>query len=389
MPGQASRPVWPGLRRPGCGTIPRLRVRAPMTCPVGNFPSITILDNRLAMTTPPSPNLFFETINAYQRTEALKAAIELDLFTACTGGARTAGELAVACGAAERGVRILADYLTILGFLHKQDERYTATADTAMFLSRQSPAYLGGTIEFLLEPTLQSCFSDLASAVRRGGTTAPDAGTVSHDNPIWVQFARAMVPMMALPARLLTPLIGADPTQPLRVLDVAAGHGIFGIHVAENYPQAHVTALDWPNVLSVASENAQRAGVSHRHRLLPGSAFEVDWGGPYDVVLLTNFLHHFDLPTCHAIAQRTYDALAPHGRAITLEFVPDPDRLNPRSTATFSLTMLATTAGGDAYTFDEYQRVFAAAGFARSDFHPLPPTAQQAIVSHKITHHGG
>src|SRR5262249_9754873 len=110
-------------------------------------------------------------------------------------------------------------------------------------------------------------------------------------------FARAMAPLMRLPARLLADLVGGDGRQPLRVLDVAAGHGLFGITVAERYAQAHVTALDWPNVLAVAAENARAAGVAGRHALLPGSAFEVDWGGPYEVVLLTNFLHHFDLPT--------------------------------------------------------------------------------------------
>ncbi|HEX4607950.1 MAG TPA: methyltransferase, partial [Urbifossiella sp.] len=97
----------------------------------------------------------------------------------------------------------------------------------------------------------------------------------------------------------------------------------------------------------------------------------------------TNFLHHFDLPTCEKIAAKAHAALAPGGRALTLEFIPDPDRIGPPGTAGFALVMLATTAAGDAYTFAEYERVFAAAGFARSEFHPLPPTAQQAVVSYK------
>jgi 2-polyprenyl-3-methyl-5-hydroxy-6-metoxy-1,4-benzoquinol methylase len=171
--------------------------------------------------------------------------------------------------------------------------------------------------------------------------------------------------------------------QPLRILDVAAGHGLFGITLAERYPQAHITALDWPNVLAVAAEHARAAGVAARHSLRPGSAFDTDWGGPYDVVLLTNFLHHFDLPTCRQLAAKAHAALAPGGRAITLEFIPEADRITPASTAIFALTMLATTAHGDAYTFAEYQKVFAEAGFRRSDFHPLPPTTQQAVVSYK------
>jgi 2-polyprenyl-3-methyl-5-hydroxy-6-metoxy-1,4-benzoquinol methylase len=332
---------------------------------------------------PPSPTLFFDTITSYARTEAIKSAIELDLFTLIAGGQRTAAQLASACQAAPRGVRILADYLTILGFLRKHDDQYELTPDSAFFLDRRSPAYLGGTLDFLLKPEMRACYTNLTAAVRRGGTATSDEGTVSHDNPIWVSFARAMAPLMRLPAQLLANLVGGDCQQPLRVLDVAAGHGLFGIIIAERYPQARITALDWPNVLAVAAENAKRAGVSERHTLLPGSAFEVDWGGPYDVVLLTNFLHHFDLPTCETVAAKAYAALAPRGRALTLDFIPGPDRITPPSTATFALTMLATTAHGDAYTFAEYQQVFAKAGFVRSEHHALPPTNQQAVVSHK------
>jgi 2-polyprenyl-3-methyl-5-hydroxy-6-metoxy-1,4-benzoquinol methylase len=336
-------------------------------------------------TSPQSPSLtlFFDTITAFQRTEALRTAIELDLFTHIAAGHRTATQLAAACQASPRGVRILADYLAILGFLRKHDDQYELAPDAAVFLNRQSPAYLGGAVDFLLTAQVRECFQHLTAAVRRGGTAVSDEGTVSHDNPIWVTFARAMAPLMQLPARLLADLVGGDPQQPLRVLDVAAGHGLFGITIAQRFAQAHITALDWPNVLAVAAENARAAGVAARYALRPGSAFDTDWGGPYDVVLLTNFLHHFDVPTCQQLAAKAYAAVAPGGRALTLDFIPQPDRITPPSTATFALTMLATTAHGDAYTFAEYQQMFAQAGFRRSEFHALPPTTQQAVVSYK------
>jgi 2-polyprenyl-3-methyl-5-hydroxy-6-metoxy-1,4-benzoquinol methylase len=331
----------------------------------------------------PSPSLFFETANAYQRTEALRAAVELGLFTRLAAGRRTAEHLAEACGASARGVRILADHLTILGFLRKVGGEYELTPDSAAFLDAGSPAYLGGALTFLLSGDLRECFARLTDAVRRGGTAASEEGTVSHDNPVWVAFARGMAPLMRMPAELLAGLVGGDVGRPLRVLDVAAGHGLFGVAVARRYPQAHVTALDWPAVLEVAQENARAAGVDGRYALLPGSAFDVDWGGPYDVVLLTNFLHHFDLETCGRLAAKAFAALAPGGRALTLEFIPEPDRVSPPEAASFALVMLATTARGDAYTFAEYERLFASAGFSRSEFHPLPPTTQQAVVSHK------
>jgi len=331
----------------------------------------------------PSPALFMDTVNAFQRTEALKAAIELDLFTHAATGRKTAADLAAACGASPRGVRILADYLTIFGFFRKDGDRYELTPDAAAFLDRRSPAYMGGMVEFLLAPELRQSFATLTAAVRRGGTAVSAEGTVSPDNPVWVAFARAMAPLMRMPAELLAGLAGGDPARPLRVLDVAAGHGLFGIAVARRYPRATVTALDWKNVLAVAEENARKEGVADRYKLLPGSAFDVNWGGPYDVVLLTNFLHHFDPPTNGMLAAKAFAALAPGGRALTLEFIPDADRVTPPPAAAFALTMLATTAAGDAYTFAEYERLFAAAGFARSEFHPLPPTTQQVAVSYK------
>jgi ubiquinone/menaquinone biosynthesis C-methylase UbiE len=334
------------------------------------------------MTNGPSPALFLDTINAFQKTEALRAALELDLFTQIAAGSATADQLAAACGAHPRGVRILADYLTVLGFLTKGPEGYAVAPESAPFVVRTSPAYMGGTVGFLLAPDIRDCFGKLTEAVRKGGTAHSAEGTVSHDNPVWVAFAREMAALMRLPAALLAQLVEVDATKPLRVLDVAAGHGLFGLAFAQKHPAARVTALDWPNVLQVAEENARAANATDRYALLPGSAFEVDWGGPYDLVLLTNFLHHFDLTTCEGIARKARAALAPGGRCVTLEFVPNEDRVSPPPTATFALTMLATTARGDAYTFAEYEQVFARTGFARSTFHPLPPSAQQAIISY-------
>jgi hypothetical protein len=331
----------------------------------------------------PSPAIVFETVNAYQRSEVIKAAVELDLFTHIANGRRTADEIAAACDASARGIRILADYLVIAGLLRKAEDQYELTPDSQVFLVRTSPAYLGGTLEFLLTPQIRESFANLTQAVKRGGTAMSDEGTVSHDNPVWVAFARAMGPMMMPQTAMLVELADCDRDTPLRVLDVAAGHGLFGIAFASRFPKARITALDWANVLAVAGENAARAGVGDRLILLPGSAFEVDWGGPYDLVLLTNFLHHFDALTCERLATKAFAALTPVGRAITLEFVPEADRVSPPPAAGFALTMLATTAAGDAYTFAEYERIFANAGFARSTFHPLPPTPQQAIVSFK------
>jgi len=329
----------------------------------------------------PSPELFFQTATAYQRTEALKGALVLDVFTALAEGRVTAGALAERCRTSGRGMRILCDYLTTLGFLMKDGDRYGLTPDSATFLDRRSPAYLGGTLEFVLSRELTEGFRDVAAAVRRGGTVMAEGGTVAPEHPIWVAFARAMMPMMRPPAQAMASLVEVDAPRAVRVLDVAAGHGLFGIALAERYPNVEVVALDWPNVLKVAQENARAAALSGRYGTLEGDAFEVDWGRGYDLVLLTNFLHHFDQAGCERLLRKARAALADGGRAVTLEFVPNEDRVSPPETAGFALVMLCTTPSGDAYTFAEYDRMFRNAGFARSEVHPLPPTRQQVIMS--------
>jgi 2-polyprenyl-3-methyl-5-hydroxy-6-metoxy-1,4-benzoquinol methylase len=332
---------------------------------------------------PPSPELFFETANAYQRTAALQAAIELELFTAIGEGRTTAPDIAARCGTDARATRILCDFLTIIGFLTKEDDNYALTNDSAIFLDRRSPAYLGGATEFLLSEPLADNFKRLADAVRRGGTASEEGGTVSAENPVWVKFARAMAPMAAMPAPLIAHFVDAEASRPLRILDIAAGHGLYGIAFARRNPQATVVALDWPGVLEVAKENARAAGVADRYETIEGSAFDAPFGEGYDLVLLTNFLHHFDPPTCEGLLRKVHDALAPGGRAVTLEFVPNDDRVTPPIPAAFSLTMLASTPAGDAYTFPELERMLANAGFTRSEIHHLPPTIQPVIISEK------
>ncbi|MEP6569194.1 MAG: class I SAM-dependent methyltransferase [Acidobacteriota bacterium] len=330
----------------------------------------------------PTPQLFFQTINAYQQTEGLKAAIELEVFTAIGEGNATAPEIAQRCKTSERGMRILCDFLCIIGFLTKDGNRYGLTPDSAVFLDKRSPAYLGGVTEFISSSIITDPFRNLADAVRKGGTTMPEGGTVSHDNPIWVKFARAMAPMMAMPAKLMAELVAPAADSKLKILDIAAGHGLYGIEFAKNNPQASVVALDWPNVLEVAKENAMAAGIGNRFSTIAGSAFDVDYGAGYDLVLLTNFLHHFDPPTNEKLLRKVHAALAEGGRAITLEFIPNDDRISPPE-ASFSIQMLGGTEGGDAYTLAELERMFTNAGFAASEMHPLPPSIQRVVISQK------
>lgn len=329
----------------------------------------------------PSAEIVFDTLFAFQRSAALKSAIDLDLFTAIDGGDTTTSALATRCAASERGIRILCDYLSTIGLLTKSDNTYHLTPESAAFLSKRSPAYLGTTARFLLLPEMKQNFDDLTEAVRRGGVPPSGENTVSDENPIWVEFARSMGPMMVPAAHAIADLV-AGTAGTLKVLDIAAGHGLFGITIAQHNPQAEIVATDWPGVLAVASEHARAAQVQDRYHTLPGDAFKVEFPGGFDVALVTNFLHHFDPQACTDFLRKVHAALKPGGRVVVLEFVPNPDRVSPPVPARFSLTMLAGTPSGDAYTLAELEQQLEGAGFRNVSAHALP-TPQTVLMAQK------
>ncbi len=330
----------------------------------------------------PSPELFFETANAYQRSACLKAAVDLDLFTAIAEGCSEPAALASRCNASVRGVRILCEFLAAVGFLTKDGDGFGLTPDSAFFLDRNSPAYLGGALEFLLSDLQKAGFDEFAAAVRKGGTALEGDGAMSPNHPLWVKFARGMAPLMTLAAQHIAGL-ATNGRPPSKVLDLAAGHGAFGIEIAKRNPGARIVAVDWPAVLEVAEENAARAGVADRYQTLPGNAFELDFGNGYDMALLTNFLHHFDPPSCVGLLRKVHAALNPAGSVITLEFIPNEDRVSPPAPAMFSAVMLAGTLGGQAYTFSELRGMFEEAGFPANELHEVEGAPQRIIVSRK------
>jgi len=321
--------------------------------------------------TQPTPEPIFALLNAFQQTAALKGALDLELFTAVAEGNKTVDAIAKRSQASQRGIRILCDYFAVLGLLTKDSNSYGLSREAALFLDRRSPSYMGGATGFLLHPASLEPWKDVAAAVRKGGTVTDGSGTLAPEHPLWVEFARSMAPLMAMPAELLAKDLRTD--GPIKVLGLASGHGLYEIAIARQNSQAQAWLVDWPNVLQVAKENASRAGVSERVHTIPGSALEVEYGSGYDLVLAPNFLHHFDPPTAEKLLRKVHNALKPGGRLVIVQFVPNDDRVSPPRPATFSLILLVTTPGGEAYTYSDLRRMLTNAGFSSTEDHPLIP----------------
>lgn len=330
---------------------------------------------------------FFENMNAYQKTVALVAAIELDLFSklveAKSSSERTAGALGEKIGAHEKGVRILCDFLTVHGLLVKHHAAsplawYEPTPDTGFFLDRKSPAALVHAPKFLAPPEVQELAKNLAACVRKGGTATEQV--TNEQDPRWVDFARGMAPFTGASAGPMAELLMNG--GPQKVLDIAASHGMFGIACLQANPQAQVVAVDGAAVLEVGEENAKQHGVGERWRKLPGDAFQVEYGNGYDAALVTNFLHHFEPELNEKFLRKVHACLKPGGKVAVLEFVPNDDRVSPPIPAAFALLMLTHTVKGDAYTHRQLSAMLENAGFRNVERHDLP-TPQTIVVAHR------
>ena len=149
------------------------------------------------MTTAPepanvNPERIFETLNAYQKTAALKTAIDLDVFSAIAAGSTTHESIAQRCQTSERGMRILCDYLIINGFLLKNGQEYSLADDSAIFLDRRSPAYMGAAAQLSRAAGNDQSLSGSHRHRPHRHLVKGEKSTAEPDSSKWVEFARSM-----------------------------------------------------------------------------------------------------------------------------------------------------------------------------------------------------
>jgi C-methyltransferase len=332
-----------------------------------------------------SPVRLFEMMHAYTQTATLKAGIELGIFDQLAGGEETAEGVARALSLDPRGTRVLLNALIAVGILEQAGPgSYRLGALAARFLVRGQAGYLGDMVNVIASTWEWEAMDRLADAVRKGGSVVED-NAETPEFGYWQSFAtdaHAIAgPSAKAVADLLLPWAGARPE--LRVLDVACGHGLYGFAFAQRLEQAQVWSLDWPNVVQVALRHAARLGVADQVHGLAGDMFTTDLGGPYDLVLITNVLHHFSAAKAADLLRRAAEVTRPGGKAVIVGFVTDQDRspAADRQAHMFALLMLAWTAEGDVHSAGDYQRMLGSAGYEDFSVHLVPGLPAHIMVA--------
>ncbi|MEO8606179.1 MAG: class I SAM-dependent methyltransferase, partial [bacterium] len=324
------------------------------------------------------PDLMF----AFIKSGLLKTAVDLELFTHIARGARSAAAVASAAGADRRAVGIVLDALSAIGVVRKDADGYGLDPMAEMLLVKDSPAYVAGFTRVTLSPQLWQGVGKLTETVRSGHP--PESMVDVPDHPFWETFSEASERISDFGASAVADQLGLAADAPAQILDVAAGSGVYGFSALQRLPNAHLTSLDWANVLEHARKHAAARGVAERVTWLPGSAFDAPLPqAHFDAVICSHFFHHFDAVTNQRLTRRLFDAVKPGGRLLIHDFVPDDARAAHEGALMFAVVMLATTEHGNSYTFGEYCDWLEAAGFRVLALQPVPMGASSVVVAQR------
>jgi ubiquinone/menaquinone biosynthesis C-methylase UbiE len=331
------------------------------------------------MSAPPAvtPERLTQMAWSFAPSLMLEAAVQNGVFASLAEGAKSVPELHRNTGNSERGLTALLNALAGLGLVARDGSgRYGLTPESASFLVPNKPGYLGGYFEHLSK-RIQDWFQ-LPEAVRTGRSQArvnqESTGTAFFqglvENLFGVNYAAA---------RSLGEALHLDQkNEPVRVLDLAAGSGVWSIALAQQSPTIKATAVDWSGVLEVTRRVVARNGLTERFEFLAGDLLEVDFGNAYDIAVFGHILHSEGEERSRRLLKKTYEALNPGGWVAIAEFLINQDRSGPPIALFFTLNMLVYTDAGSTYSFEEISQWLLAAGF--TDIETLAVPAPSPLI---------
>jgi ubiquinone/menaquinone biosynthesis C-methylase UbiE len=153
---------------------------------------------------------------------------------------------------------------------------------------------------------------------------------------------------------------------PVRVLDLAAGSGVWGIAMAQESEKASVTAIDWPEVIPITRKTISRFGLAERYSFVAGDLLQADFGTGHNVATLGHILHSEGRERSRELLKKTFKALASGGTIAVAEFLVNADRTGPLNGLFFAVNMLVNTDSGDTYSFEEISSWLKDAGFVNA-----------------------
>lgn len=310
-----------------------------------------------------TPERIMQFMWGYAPPLILEAAVRHRVFDVLDRGPRTAEQLSADTSTSLRGLRAILNTLVGLEFLSRDEQgRYALTPESATYLVQGKPDYRGGMLRHTSKQLLPRWLQ--LSDIVRTGKPAVSVNREDEGSPFFQEFVEDLFPFGHAAVQALAGILRiAEATKPVRVLDLAAGSGVWGILLAQKSPHVQVTAVDWPGVLAVTRRVAERHGVAERFRFVGGDLHGADFGSSHDIAIFGHILHSEGEARSRRLLQKTFAALAPGSTAVIAEFLVQDDRKGPLPGLIFGVNMLVNTDEGDTFSFEEIRRWLEEAGF--------------------------
>ena len=310
-----------------------------------------------------TPERIMQFAWSYVPTVVLEAAIRHRVFDVLDGSPKTLKETAAATGASERGLRAIMNVLVGLNFLAKTDgQRYELTPESEAFLVSTKPGFQGGILKHTSEQLIPKWLE--LNEIVGTGKPAVSINKEGAGSDFFQKFVVDIFPMSYPSALTLAKhlaLNGSDGA--VRVLDLAAGSGVWGIALAQSSEQVGVTAVDWAEVLPATRETVARFGLTDRFKFVSGDLLAADFGRDHDIATLGHILHSEGEARSRSLLHKVFDSLASGGTIAIAEFLVNEDRSGPVVSLFFAANMLVNTDNGDTYSFAEIRSWLTEAGF--------------------------
>ncbi|HVF84390.1 MAG TPA: class I SAM-dependent methyltransferase, partial [Abditibacteriaceae bacterium] len=319
----------------------------------------------------------------------LEAAIRHRVFDVLDDGAKTLEDVSRETGASVRGLSALMTGLAAFDFVSKDGELYSLTPESAAFLVSHKPAFQGGLLRQMSAQIIPG-WLHLNNCIESGQpvTQVNDEaeGGAFFEDLVQSLFALNYAAAQVLAAHLKlegakAEGAGLEGDAPIRVLDLAAGSGVWGIALAQSSPQVHITVVDWEQVLPIARCNAEKFGLSERLDTIAGDIADVPFGDGFAVATLGHILHSEGRQRSRALLKKTFEALSPGGTIAIAEFLVNEERSGPPSGAIFAVNMLLHTKEGDAYSFEEISEWLLETGFENPRLLPAPAPSPLVLAT--------
>ena len=288
-------------------------------------------------------------------------------------------QVAKRAAASQRGINAILDLLVSLHLLQRKGNRVALTPESAAFLVSTKPGYYG-TLFGHISDQLLPAWLHLTEIVRTG-RPALKVNARKQGAQFFAQFVESLFPISFPAGTALGHHLGiAKVREPISVLDIGAGSGVWGISIAKQSPHVRIHAVDWPQVLKVTRRVAGKHGLAKRLTTAPGDFFEADFGKGHRLATIGHILHSEGRDRSRRLLKKVFNALAPGGTVAIQEFVPDDDRSGPPSALIFALNMLVNSEAGDTFTFGEMSEWLRRAGFKNPRLLDVPSVSPLVLA---------